>query len=93
MNPEKYSRTIQLVCPTCGSTRFSEPQGLVSDDTPIRCTGCSRRTTKAELISLNSANIDAHAKEMGDEVVKDLTKELKRTLGNAFRGSKHFRLK
>jgi len=93
MDAEKYSRTVNLVCPTCGSTEFSQ----VDENTPetefITCASCGREITKAELMRENSENIDEHMKEMGEEAVDDLQQQLKKSLTNAFKGNKFIKFK
>ncbi len=91
MDEEKYERHLSLLCPTCGSDQF------IFDDedesAPVTCTTCGRKTTRDELISDNSENIELHNADMGREVMADAAKELNKTLRHAFRGNKNVRFK
>lgn len=89
MDADKYHRTVTLLCPTCGHKDF-EHEG---DDGPVRCVTCDRSFTREELIRENGEVIEAELDEMKAEVLRDATKELRDTLRNAFRGSKHIRFK
>lgn len=93
MNPEKYSRSITLLCPTCGSTNF-ETQGEPDETVAMtKCVSCGRETSKADFIRENSENISEHVKEMGAEIMKDGADELRKSLKEAFRGSKFIKIK
>ena len=85
MNSEKYKRQISLHCHACGGTQFEYDETIESDEQVVKCAQCSRETTKGELMNENSENINAHAREVADEAVKDITKELNKTLKRLFR--------
>lgn len=93
MNPEKYNRSISLLCPTCGCSNFSYEEG--SDETiqVMTCASCEREFNKDELIQENSENIDEHLSEIKEVVVKDVADELRKSLKKAFSGSKNIRFK
>ncbi len=93
MNPEKYNRSVSLLCPTCGCSDFSYEEG--SDETIqiMTCVSCEREFNKDELIQENSENIEEHLSEMKEEVVKDVADELRKSLKKAFSGSKNIRFK
>ncbi|WP_409423773.1 MULTISPECIES: ECs_2282 family putative zinc-binding protein [unclassified Pseudoalteromonas] len=93
MNPEKYDRSVSLLCPTCGCSDFSYEDG--SDETIqiMTCASCEREFNKDELIQENSENIEEHLSEMKEEVVKDVAEELRKSLKKAFSGSKNIRFK
>jgi len=93
MNSDKYSRNIELVCPTCGSSQFEHDVDIENDYAEVRCIGCDRIMTKEELIRENSESIDEHAREIGRETVDDLVKEMKKELKKAFRGNKNIKIK
>lgn len=93
MNAEKYRRNVELLCPTCGGTQFSQPEEEVSDVALIACIGCGLQTTKAELISSNAESIQAYADEMKKEIVKDVGKELKKMLTDTFKGNKFIKIR
>lgn len=85
IDESKYDRRTTLNCPTCGGTEFDQ------DDTSdvIKCAGCGLKTTKDALIEANDENVNAHVAEIGDELVKDMTKSLK----DAFKGNKFIKIK
>jgi uncharacterized Zn finger protein (UPF0148 family) len=93
MNPEKYNRSINLLCPTCGCSDFSYEEGAHETIQIMTCVSCEREFNKDELIQENSENIEEHLSEMKEEVVKDVADELRKSLKKAFSGSKNIRFK
>lgn len=93
MDAEKYSRSITLRCPTCTGSDFAQPDDSEGDATILTCVGCKREISRAELQRENAANIDAHLEEMKEQIVKDVQVEFKKSLQNAFRGSKFIKVK
>ena len=89
MDSNKYSRTIPLYCPTCGGTDFSSSSG---ESGLLKCANCGLELTKDDLIARNRENIQVHSDEVRREVVADLENELKKTLADAFRGSKNIKI-
>lgn len=89
MNPDKYSRSIELLCPTCGTKQFSQPDEAIDDVHLMTCTSCGLEISREDLIRVNSESIDENVKELGREVVSDL----KRELAKAFRGNKFIKFK
>jgi hypothetical protein len=85
MTSDKYSRHVELVCPTCGGSQFEHGEDLGSDGASVRCIGCDRTMTKDELIASNAENIDEHIKEIGQEVVEDMQKRLNQAFKRSFR--------
>lgn len=86
MDTSKYNREIQLRCPTCGGTQFEyDDKTISSDEQIVKCVQCNRETTKQALFDENTENINAHVSQVGDEVVKDLSKELNKTLKKIFK--------
>lgn len=83
----KYDRTVQLQCPTCGGSEFSRMESSI-DPEMCKCASCAREIAREELVSENSAHIQAHVDEMKAEVVADVRKEI----ANIFKGS-GFKLK
>jgi len=91
MDEGKYQCRLSLLCPTCSSDLF-----LFDDENeaaPVVCATCGRQTTRDELIRDNSENIELHVADMGREVMADATRELNRTLRDAFRGNKNIRFR
>lgn len=80
MDDEKYSRNIELVCPTCGGSQFENGNDIEDDEANMRCVGCHRMFTKGELMLENAENIDEHIKEIGKEAIDDLVKKMKKGL-------------
>lgn len=79
MNPEKYSRNIILVCPTCGGSELKHDESDI-----VKCAGCDNEMKREELIQGNDENIQANVEEVKDEIFKDVKKQLK----DAFKGFK-----
>lgn len=93
MNPEKYNRSIGLLCPTCGCSDFSYNEGVNETIQIMICASCGREFNKDELIQENSENIEEHLSEIKDQVAKDLADELRKSFRKAFSGSKNIRFK
>jgi len=93
MNPEKYNRSVSLICPTCGCSDFSYEEGTDETTQIMTCASCEREFNKDELIQENSENIEEHLSEMKEDVVKDVADELRKSLKKAFSGSKNIRFK
>ncbi len=90
MDASKYARSIPLMCPTCGHKEFAYDE---SGEGPVRCTGCDREFTRAELIPDNGEVISGEVEALKPEILKDLRNEIQDTLKNAFQGSKNIRFK
>jgi uncharacterized Zn finger protein (UPF0148 family) len=93
MDEEKYKRSVNLVCPTCGCTEFNSSEPNQSESELLSCASCERELTRDELIHENSENINEHLQEIKKEVTKDLGRELKKQLSAAFRGSRFIKIK
>jgi uncharacterized Zn finger protein (UPF0148 family) len=87
MDDHKHSRSLSMICSTCGGSQFEhDPEDA---DGPARCAGCDRVFGREELIRENQARID----ETVDEVKAEIVRDLHQTFRDAFKGSKHFKLK
>ena len=93
MDPDKYSRQVGLVCPTCGSDRFKTKDDTEETMAIIKCISCDREFTKDELIRENGENINEHISEIGRQATKDAAEELKKSLREAFRGNRDIIIK
>jgi len=93
MDSEKYRREIGALCPTCGASHFKFDQGADETIEMVECAACGRKMTKDELLFENSENIAEHVNEIGQEAVKDIAKEFKRSLKRSFSGSKYIKIK
>lgn len=77
------------MCPTCASSQFETDDGIDESIAVVKCLSCEREFTKDDLIRENAENIDEHISELGTEAMK----EMEKTLKEAFRGSKHIKIK
>lgn len=93
MDSSKYTRMIEMQCPTCAGSHFSFEGDSEDELAIVTCAACGRRMTRAELRESNSENIEAHAKEIGKQAAQDIADELRKTLKNAFKGSKNITIK
>lgn len=93
MNLDKINRTITLLCPTCGSSDMESLDGPHDVSSLFKCNSCDLEITKEDLINSNQENINANLKEIKTEVTKEIEAELKKALKNAFKGSKHIKIK
>ena len=93
MNSEKYTRSVRLLCPTCGSSDFAFEEGVDETIQVMTCASCEREFNKDELIQENGENIEAHLSELKEEVTKDLAAELRKSFKKAFSGNKNIRFK
>ena len=84
MDIEKHERHVSMLCPVCGSDRFSFDDAL--EDGPVTCANCGRVTTRDDLIRENSEVIDANVRTMGREIEKDAAKEIEKAFRKAFKG-------
>jgi hypothetical protein len=87
VDADKYARSVQLQCPTCGCEQFESDaeEGTMAS---VTCASCGRAFTKDELIELNSENISTHVEEIKTAAAADAVKEMRDTLRRAFAGSK-----
>lgn len=81
-----FSRTISLMCPTCGNKDFKsldcdfEEIYDVPDNYRLKCNDCGAVFTKQELFEDNTDVINATIKDMEDDVMKEISKILKKGL-------------
>ena len=93
MDADKYNRQVSMLCPTCGCDQFEyEDSGSENNDL-VKCASCGREMSKDDLLRENSENISEHSKEMGQEILKDVAAEMRKSLKTALRGSKHIKIK
>ncbi len=89
MDTEKYNRSISLLCPTCGCADFE-----TSGSSPlVKCANCGLELTKDDLVARNQEHIQAHTDDIKREVAADLQTQLTKSLRQAFRGSKHIKMR
>jgi uncharacterized Zn finger protein (UPF0148 family) len=93
MNPEKYNRSVSLLCPTCGCSQFTYNEGVDEIIQVMTCASCERQFNRDELLRENSENINEHLSEVKKEVTKDFADEIRKSLKKAFSGNKNIRFK
>lgn len=86
MDSDKYSSSIELICSTCGCTKF---QNNELENARIHCAGCGRTFSKDELICENEEGIQAEV----DKVKSDLLADFKSQLKRQFKNSKYIKIK
>ena len=77
MKPD-YSRKIIFLCPICGGDQFSYDNNIPDGD--VTCNSCRRTFTRQELIEQNQDNISVKVKEVGAEVLRDVTKDFQKMI-------------
>lgn len=79
-------RNVKLYCNICGNDQFESLDEEFANlkDAPetvrMRCPGCGKIFTKAELIEENQRVINANIEDIKKEAVKEVEKELKKAL-------------
>lgn len=91
MDTNKYNKSVSLLCATCGCADFS--YDTEADTGPITCTSCGRIFTKDELIRENSESIELHTNEIKNQISKDLSDHLRKSIKKAFSDNKNIRIK
>jgi len=81
------NRSVTLVCQTGAGTAFEHDDADPASD--VRCIGCDRIYTREALIAENGEVIQVSLDEMKSEIVEDVRKHFR----DAFRGSKHFKVR
>lgn len=71
LDPEKYKRSVALLCPVCGNLEME----YAEDSEMVKCTDCGMELTKNELIQENGSSIDAHVNEIKKELSRDIQKQ------------------
>lgn len=85
MDASKYSRNMQLLCPTCGGSQFHHDETSDLDEQTVKCVQCNRETTKRALIDENSESINVHISEIREDIIKDIRTELSKTMKKIFK--------
>lgn len=74
MDLSKHNTSVEMQCPTCGSTQFA---GLdLGPGEPLTCAGCGLSIQRQDLIERNGENVSAALKKMGQSITKDVAKQL-----------------
>jgi uncharacterized Zn finger protein len=69
-------RRVNMMCPTCGGEQFSFDEH--DDSALVTCVTCGRQTTRDALVEENSERIESELKQLGDQVLGDLARDLRR---------------
>ncbi|GGK50081.1 ECs_2282 family putative zinc-binding protein [Aliivibrio fischeri] len=93
MNPEKYQRSIRMLCPTCGCSDFNIERGADHAIEVMECARCNRSLTKDELLLENSEAVHENIQEVKPEILEDAADKIREMLHNAVKGNKNIRFK
>lgn len=80
---KNLEKSVKLLCPVCGNTMFEDlnEDDLLDDEfLRYRCANCNRVFTKRELLDENKELMDSAIEEMKDDAIKEIMKELKKSL-------------
>ena len=80
---------MQMLCGVCGHDQFEQSP----DSDLVKCESCGKEIMKDDLVYENQERINAEIQETAKVVVEDAKKELKKTIENAFKGVKGFKIK
>jgi hypothetical protein len=84
-----YSRSLSLLCPTCAGAEFEFDSEEDDTTRTYHCQGCGLKFSHDEIMTSNSARIDAEVEQIKSEVLDDIQKDLR----NAFKGLKGWKVK
>jgi predicted nucleic acid-binding Zn-ribbon protein len=85
-----YSRKVEMICPVCGGKTFQYESAVT--DSPVTCVICKRTFSRDQLVNANQENVDANLNELGDEVMKDVRKDISDMIQKTFGNNKNFRI-
>lgn len=87
MTSPNFDRSVEMICSTCAGIQFlHDPENL---EAPMQCVGCDRIYTRDELLRENGERTELALDEMKGELADYARKRFR----EAFRGSKHFKVK
>jgi hypothetical protein len=84
-----YSRALNLLCPTCAGSEFEFDIEIEKEMRIYQCIGCDRSFDHDQLMHSNSSRIEAEVSAIGQELIGDTVKMLRKGLS----GNKLFKLK
>lgn len=87
MHSNKYKRSIEMHCPSCGGTEFRSNEN--DSESLVTCTSCGLQLNRDDLRQENEQNIAAHV----DEVKKEIVQDVRKAFRDAFKGNKNFGIK
>ncbi|UWQ32213.1 hypothetical protein K3555_16875 [Leisingera sp. M527] len=73
-----YSRSIAMLCPTCGSDEFSFDNDLTETERTYECTSCGMEFTHEDIMDQNQDTISRAVEGMKKEIVADIRKDFKK---------------
>jgi len=91
MDMNKFNRTVQLLCPSCGCSQFI--QETINNSKKITCASCGKTMTEDELKEKNGDAIHLNIHEMAHEARDYVEDELKKTLQKSFSNLKHIKFR
>jgi uncharacterized Zn finger protein (UPF0148 family) len=74
----KYDRTVTLICPTCGGTKFEHDEH--DENSAVTCASCGLQISRSDLVDGNGENISAQIEQVKSEVVADIKAQLQQAL-------------
>jgi ribosomal protein S27AE len=84
-----YSRSLELLCPTCAGASFEFDHDVGEAVRTYQCGGCGGSFSHEDLIQSNSPRIDAEIGAIGEEVLGDALRNLRKS----FAGNKFIKIK
>lgn len=80
-----YSRSVELLCPTCASSAFSFDDSLHEDLRTYACAVCGGTFDHDLIMKSNSERIEAEISAIGEDFLGDAIKKLRKaTAKNKF---------
>lgn len=84
-----YSRSLELLCPTCAGASFDFDADLDEAVRSYQCGGCGLSFSHEDLMQSNSSRIEAEIEAIGDEVMGEVLNRLRKS----FAGNKFIKIK
>lgn len=85
MTSKNYDREISLMCPTCGESQFKYDDEAEIENMEFQCISCNQVFSKDDLLKENGELIEEHFSEMGNEILEDTAKKLKKAFKRGFK--------
>ncbi|MDO8884075.1 hypothetical protein [Pseudotabrizicola sp.] len=83
------SRSLELLCPTCAGSAFEFDDNIDEIVRTYQCLGCGGSFSHDQIMLANASRIEAEVEAIGEELVGDAVKRLKK----AFSGNKFIKIK
>jgi predicted nucleic acid-binding Zn-ribbon protein len=78
MKSKNCNREIYLLCPTCGESQFEYDDEVKIENMEFKCLSCNQLFSKGDLIKENGELTEEHFSEMGEEILEDAAKKLRK---------------